>query len=66
MSFIRLSAREQEILTCMANGLTSAQISFRLYISVKTVETHRRNLLRRFGAVNACQLVYKAVKAEII
>ena len=55
--------RETEILKCMADGLTSVQTGHRLGISTKTVETHRKNLQRKFNAVNACQLVYLATKA---
>jgi DNA-binding CsgD family transcriptional regulator len=62
----RLSFREIEVLSCMAKGLTSAQIAYSLKISIKTVETHRKNLQRKFNAVNACQLIYKAAKADVI
>lgn len=55
--------REKEILMCMATGLTSVQTGHRLGISTKTVETHRKNLQRKFNAINACQLVYLATKA---
>jgi DNA-binding CsgD family transcriptional regulator len=61
-----LSAREAEVLRWIADGFTSAQIAYTLKISVKTVETHRKNLQHKFSAVNACQLVYKAAKANII
>jgi DNA-binding CsgD family transcriptional regulator len=61
-----LSARETEVLKCIADGFTSSQIAYTLKIGVKTVETHRKNLQHKFNAVNACQLVYKAAKANII
>jgi DNA-binding CsgD family transcriptional regulator len=50
----------------MASGLTSAQTGLQLGISIKTVETHRKNLQRKYHALNACQLVYLAAKAKHI
>jgi DNA-binding CsgD family transcriptional regulator len=61
-----VSVREVEVLKCIADGFTSSQIAYTLKISVKTVETHRKNLQHKFTAINACQLVYKAAKRNII
>jgi len=58
--------RELEILLRVANGNTSAQTALELNISVKTVETHKKNLQRKFDALNGCHLVYKMAKAGII
>lgn len=56
-----LSAREQEILRLVAEGLTTAQIAERLYASPRTVETHRQNILEKTGTKNTAALVKAAV-----
>lgn len=58
--------RELEVLMNVANGVTTAQIAKKLNISVKTVETHRKNIQLKFDALNACHLVYRACKENII
>ena len=56
-----LSAREQEILRLVADGLTTAQIAEKLYTSPRTVETHRQNIMEKTGAKNTAALVKAAV-----
>lgn len=56
-----LSAREQEILQLVADGLTTAQIADKLYTSPRTVETHRQNIMEKTGAKNTAALVKAAV-----
>lgn len=58
--------KELEVLKLLATGSTSKQIADSLGISIKTVETHRKNMQRKFDAINGCHLVYKAAKANII
>lgn len=53
--------REQEILNYIWAGLTSQEIAARLQIAQKTVESHRANLLRKFRATNAAQLLRLAL-----
>ncbi len=55
------TAREQEILNYIWAGLTSQEIAARLRIAPKTVESHRANLLRKFRASNAAQLLRLAL-----
>lgn len=55
-----ISAREKQILKCVASGLSSKQIAAELSISENTVETHRRNLLKKFGVNNSTALVREA------
>jgi DNA-binding NarL/FixJ family response regulator/signal transduction histidine kinase len=52
-----LSPREQDILACAADGLTTQQTADRLGIGVKTVETHRTHILRKLGAANIAAAV---------
>ncbi|MBF9144077.1 response regulator [Hymenobacter properus] len=55
-----LSAREQEILQLVADGLTTAQIAEKLYTSPRTVETHRQNIMEKTGAKNTAALIKTA------
>ena len=57
-----LSAREREVLQLLAEGLTSAEIAGRLHVATSTVETHRRNLMRKLDLHNAADLVKYAVR----
>lgn len=61
-----LSQREQEILSLMAHGKTSEQISTELYISVNTVDTHRKNILAKLEAHNIAEAVRIAIKRGLI
>ncbi len=54
-----LSKREIEIVSHLANGLTTKEIAEKLFLSNHTVDTHRRNILRKSAVKNTAQLVYK-------
>lgn len=62
----KLSEREQEVLECIATGLTTNEIAIQLFISKNTVETHRKNLLYKLKARNTAELVNNAYKQRII
>lgn len=51
-----------QILQKIANGETTATIADELFVSPLTVETHRRNLLQKFGAKNVAELIKMAVE----
>ena len=57
-----LSARETEILRCLADGLASRQIAESLGMSVRTVETHRHNIRRKLGLAGQAELIKYAVE----
>ena len=59
---ISLSRRELAILQLIAEGHTNRSIADRLGISVKTVDGHRTNLMRKLDARSAAQLVVNAVR----
>ncbi|MBI2794832.1 MAG: response regulator transcription factor [Ignavibacteria bacterium] len=54
---IALTKREEEIVTLVAKGLTSQEIGKRLFISPRTVETHRARIMDKLGVNNAAGLV---------
>ena len=59
---VSLSTREKEVLELIANELTTLEIRERLFISERTVEGHRKNLLSKFDVKNTAGLILKAVK----
>lgn len=63
---IVLTRREKEVLELIADGLTNNEIAQRLFVSVSTVDTHRRNLLEKFEARNIASLVKIAMQQHLI
>lgn len=61
-----LTAREREIFQLAAEGFTSPQIGQRLFISSRTVETHRAHLMRKLGLRSQTELVRLAVKRGLL
>lgn len=61
-----ISRREKEVLLLIAEGLTNAQIAEKLFISIPTVNTHRKSLLEKFEVKNTAMLIGKAAKLELI
>lgn len=61
-----LTERELDVLREIANGLTYQEIADRLVISVKTVEAHRSNILKKTGLKNNADLVKQAIKLKLI
>lgn len=59
--FIHPSSRELEVLLQIAQGKTSREIAGALFVSVNTVETHRKALFNKLGAVNVADLIIKAI-----
>jgi len=62
----QLSSREQEVLRMIAEGVPPRDIAERLFISVKTVENHRTNILRRLGLKSTVDLVKYAARIGLI
>jgi len=66
-SFIpKLSRREQEILNLIADEYTSSEIAEKLFISLKTVESHRKNLHQKLNVRNSAGLIKTAIKKGLI
>jgi DNA-binding NarL/FixJ family response regulator len=57
-----LGAREREVLQLLAEGLTSGEIAERLHLSTRTVDTHRRNIMRKLGLHSVAELTKFAVR----
>lgn len=63
---IKLTRRETEIVRLIAEGLTSQQMADKLFISARTVDTHRANLLKKIGVKNSIELVKKAQQLDLL
>ncbi len=61
-----LTTRQKEILKLVALGYTNREIGDRLDISVRTVEVHRFNLMRRLRVRNVAQLLRQALALRLI
>jgi len=59
-----LSSREREILQLIAKGRTSHQIANELFIGKSTVDTHRKNMIRKLGLSGAGELLRYAVEKK--
>jgi len=58
---IVLTRREKEVLELIADGMTNTEIALKLFISVNTVDSHRKNLLAKFEIKNTAALIKLAV-----
>lgn len=61
-----LSSREREILQMIAEGRTTKDVAGELFISVKTVETHRKHLMDKLDIHSVAELTRYAIRTKII
>jgi len=61
-----LTARERQVFQLTAEGYSGGAISERLFISPRTVETHRMNLMRKLGVRNQKELIRYAVERGVL
>ena len=61
-----LSSRQREILLCLAEGFTYKEIGARLHLSVKTVDTHKYNLMRKLNIQSRAGLIRFAIRQRLI
>jgi DNA-binding NarL/FixJ family response regulator len=62
----RMTAREQDVLRCVARGMNNAEIAEALHISETTVKTHLARLLNKWGARDRVRLVVMAHEAGLV
>jgi DNA-binding CsgD family transcriptional regulator len=62
---VYLTEREKDILKLISQEFTNAEIAEKLFISVRTVDAHRRNLLQKIGARNTAGLVVYAIEHKL-
>jgi len=61
-----LTPREQEVMRLLAEGLSSKAVAEKLFISPKTVENHRANIMNKLGLHSTIELVRYAAKLGLI
>ncbi|NCT76913.1 MAG: response regulator transcription factor [Chitinophagaceae bacterium] len=61
-----ITRREKEVLLLVADGFTNAEIAEKLFISVPTVNTHRKSLLSKFNVNNTAGLIKLAAKHNLV
>jgi DNA-binding NarL/FixJ family response regulator len=65
-STVGLSERERDVVVLVAEGLGNKQVGATLGISVKTVESHRRNIMHKLGLKSSADLVRYAVRDGLV
>lgn len=63
---ISLTKREKEVLGLIAEGKINSEIADQLFISERTVEAHRANIMKKIGARNTAELIRKAIEKGLI
>lgn len=61
-----LTRREKEVLELVVEGCTNTEMAKKLFISVATVDTHRKNLLTKLNARNTAALVKTAIECHLV
>ncbi|MCY4727550.1 response regulator transcription factor [Nocardioides sp. STR2] len=62
----KLSAREDEVLTLLADGLGTSEIAGRLYLSESTAKTHITHIYQKLGAANRAQALVAAMRLGLL
>jgi DNA-binding NarL/FixJ family response regulator len=61
-----LSNKEFEVLGLISEGFTTKKIATKLFVSTRTIETHRANILKKLEVKNTAELIKKAAKINLI
>ncbi len=61
-----LTKREKEVLTLISEGLTNPQIAEKLFVSITTVDSHRKNLMAKLNAKNTAMLIRVAIEQHLV
>ena len=62
----KLSEREMEVLHLVSEGKTTKEIADQLFVSTRTVETHRVNMMKKLRVQNTAELIKKSAKLSLI
>ena len=65
-SYERLSDREREVLKLLADGLALKDIATQLTLSVKTIDAHKTNLMRKLDLHDRSELIKYAIQRKLI
>lgn len=65
-SGVVLTSREREILQLIAEGLSTKEIAGHIFLSIKTVETHRRNIMEKLDIHSVAELTKYAIREGLI
>jgi two-component system response regulator NreC len=65
-SYDRLTGREREILKLLAEGSTVKEIAVRLSLSIKTVEAHKHNMMKKIDVHDRTELIKYAIQKKLI
>lgn len=63
---VYLTSREIEILQLIGKGLSNTEISEKLFISIRTVDSHKTNLISKTGSKNMVSLLIYAIKNKLV
>lgn len=63
---VNLTKRELEIMKLISEGLSNKEIADKIFLSTRTVDTHRYNILQKFKAKNTAEMLNKALKMKLI
>lgn len=66
IDYSQLTDREMEVLKLIVDGLNSAEIGDKLYISSRTVDNHRAHMMRKLGVKNTAELVKTALLNQMV
>ncbi|UKM65560.1 response regulator transcription factor [Flavobacteriaceae bacterium GSB9] len=61
-----LSKKEKEVLNLISEGYTTKEIAAKLFVSTRTIETHRANILKKLEVKNTAELIKKAAQINLI
>jgi DNA-binding CsgD family transcriptional regulator len=61
-----LTRREKEVLQLVVEGNTNNEIARKLFVSISTVDSHRKNLLMKLNARNTADLVRTALDKQLL
>ncbi len=65
-SIPKLTRREKEVLQLISDEMTNAEMAKKLFVSIKTIESHRTNLLQKFNVKNTAGLIKSAMNSGLI